>query len=56
MLEAIETHCSETLCRSLWTCSFVSASFGGIASRDIFLATVLLLVSAYLPVKASRRT
>jgi hypothetical protein len=47
MLEAIETHCSETLCQSLWICRFVSASLGGIARRDALRAILILLVSGY---------
>ena len=31
MLEAIETHCVEMLCQSLWICPSVSASLGGTA-------------------------
>jgi hypothetical protein len=55
MLEAIETHCSETLCQSRRICRSVSASLGGSARAppvsfgclDFFRAILVLLVSAY---------
>src|SRR5206468_1270730 len=47
MLEAIETHCSETLCLSFWICPFVSASLGGISGREVFRAILILLVSGH---------
>src|SRR5712692_3027555 len=56
MLEAIETHCAEMLCQSLWICPSVSASLRGTArsppvtlvSLGVFLAGLFFTVCLFV--------
>src|SRR5712691_5943647 len=48
MLDAIETHCSETCCLSAWICPSVSASLRGSVSLGFFLAGFFFTVCFFV--------